>query len=93
MKFKESEALSIAKRFVMDEYKDSKLSIDDEACKISFEVDGFGRTVLGMDENYWLITFMLKGVEKNINVFDVDSEYFIVLVGAESGVPHWLPMM
>lgn len=91
MKIKESEALTIAKQFTLEEYKESKLSIVDGECEISFEKDGFGHTVLGLSEDYWSITFMLKSAEQNI--FDSGSEYFIVLVGAESGEPHWLPMM
>ncbi|VAW52284.1 hypothetical protein MNBD_GAMMA05-152 [hydrothermal vent metagenome] len=91
MNIKQSEALEIAKKFTLNEYSESKFSIVDEDYKISFEVDGFGHTVLELDENYWLITFTLKNTEKSM--FDFGSEYFIVLVGAESGVPHWLPMM
>ena len=91
MKIKETEALAIAKQFTMEEHKESKISIVDEEHKISFETDGFGRTVLGLNENYWSVTFMLKSSEPN--AFDSGFEYFIVLVGAESGEAHWLPMM
>jgi len=90
MKIKEPEALKIAKQFTLEEYKESKLSIDGEH-KISFERDGFGHTVLGLKESYWEITFILKNTEQN--TLDSGSEYFIVLVGAESGQPHWLPIM
>jgi hypothetical protein len=91
MNIKQSKALEIAKKFTLNEYSESKVSIVDEDYKISFETDGFGRTVLELDEDYWLVTFSLKNAEKSM--FDTDSEYFIVLVGAESGEPHWLPMM
>ncbi len=91
MKIKSSEALIIATQFTMEEYKGSDFSIVDGDYKISFEKDGFGHTVLDLNENYWSITFMLKSTERN--TFDSGSEYFIVLVGAESGEPHWLPMM
>lgn len=91
MKVSEAEALSTAMQFARDEYKESNLFINEEKYTIVFEEDGFGCTVLELDENYWLITFTLKNMEGSM--FDSDSEYFIVLVGAESGEPHWLPMM
>ena len=90
---KESEALAIAKQFAIEENRESKLSIVDGEYEVGFEKDGFGHTVLGLDENYWSITFMLESTESGIKLFDSDSEYFIVLVGAQSGEPHWLPMM
>lgn len=91
MKISESEALSTAMQFAKDEHKESNLFVDEEKYTIIFEEDGFGRTVLGLDENYWLITFTLNNT--GVTAFDSGSEYFTVLVGAESGEPHWLPMM
>ena len=91
MKINESEALAIAKQFVMDEYKESKLSINYGEGGISFEKGGFGHTALGLNENYWSITFMFKSTEQDMAVFD--SDYITVLVDAESGEPVWLPMM
>ena len=78
-------------QFAKKEHDESHLSVDEEKYTIIFEEDGFGRTVLELDENYWLITFTLNSTESNS--FDSGSEYFVVLVGAESGEPHWLPMM
>ena len=91
MNVSETGALSAAMQFARDEHKESNLFIDEEKYTIIFEEDGFGRTVLELDENYWLITFTLNNTEESM--FDSDSGYFIVLVGAESGEPHWLPMM
>ncbi|PCJ87169.1 MAG: hypothetical protein COA54_06610 [Thiotrichaceae bacterium] len=91
MKIDEAEALSTAMQFARDEHKESNLFIDEEKYTIIFEEDGFGRTVLELDENYWVITFTLNTTGESM--FDSGSEYFVVLVGAESGEPHWLPMM
>ena len=91
MKIEELEALAIATRFVTKEYKESSFFIVDGEYKISFEKDGFGHTVLGLVESYWSVTFTMKSSAPN--TFDSGSEYFIVLVGAESGEPHWLPVM
>ncbi len=85
------EAFVIARRFTVEEYKKSKLTIVDGKEKISFEKNGFGHSVLGLTENYWSITFILKSSKQN--VFNSGYESFIVLVGAESGDPHWLPAM
>jgi hypothetical protein len=91
MRISETEALSTAMQFAKQEHDESNLSVDEEKYTIIFEEDGFGRTVLELDENYWLITLTLNSTESNS--FDSGSEYFVVLVGVESGVPHWLPMM
>ncbi|GMR08584.1 MAG: hypothetical protein BMS9Abin26_1589 [Gammaproteobacteria bacterium] len=91
MTIKESEALAIAKQFVMDEYQESKLSINYEEYMISLETDGYGHTVLGLNESYWSVTFMLKSTEQDQILFDPD--YIIVLVGAQSGEPNWFPVM
>ncbi len=91
MKIKKSEALAIAKQFVMEEYKESKLSINYEGYKISLEKGGFGHTVLGLNESYWSVTFMLNSHGQYINVFAPD--YIIILVDAQSGEPNWFPEM
>jgi len=91
MKIEEQEALAIATQFVAEEYKESSFFIVDDEYKISFENDGIGRIVLGLNEDYWSITFTMKSLAPK--TFDSGSEYFIVLVGADSGEPHWLPMM
>ncbi len=91
MNIKEVEAFVIARRFTVQEYTGSKLSIVDGKEEITFEKHGFGHTVLGLTENYWSITFILKG--NGQNVFYSGCENFTVLVGADSGEPHWLPVM
>lgn len=91
MKIKEVEAFVIARQFAVQEYKGSKLTIVDGEEIISFEKFGAGHTVLGLTESYWSVMFVLKSSEQN--VFNSGYENFIVLVGAESGDPHWLPAM
>ena len=93
MKIEQSEAIAIAKKFSIEENGESNLTIADGKYEVSFEEDGYGHSVLGLNESYWSITFMLEKAENNTSIFDSDSEYFIVLVGASSGEPHWLPMM
>jgi hypothetical protein len=91
MKINESEALAIAKQFVLDEHEESEISVNAEEFKIILESGGFGHTVLGLNYDYWSITFMLKNNNNDMLVFDPD--YYIVLVDAESGEPNWLPVM
>ena len=91
MKIKEPEALAIAKQFVMDGFKESNLPIDYGEYKISLEKGGYGHTVLGLNEHYCSVTFLLKSIERGKAAFD--PEYIIVFVDSESGEPNWLPEM
>jgi len=90
MNINESEAIAIAKRLILDEYKESKVSIKDEECKIILEKGGLGYEIFGL-ENYWTVTFILKNSDQDAVMFD--SDYIVIFVDVESGEPNWLPEM
>ncbi len=90
MNINESEAFAIAKQLILDEYKERKLTINDEKCKIILEKGGLGYDFFGL-EAYWTVTFILENTEQDLAMFD--SEYVVIFVDADSGAPNWLPEM
>ena len=91
MKIDESQAIDIAKRYVQDELADGVTDIDFDNCNALLDEEGYGNMALGIDEDFWLVTFLMKTRPDNIGTYE--PEYMTVMVGVDSGEAYWIPEM
>ena len=91
MKIDEAQAVVIAKKYVQEELADDLTEMDFDNPHVHLDEEGYGNMALGMEEDFWLVSFMVK--DKSGGMAGYEPESMTVMVGADSGEAYWIPEM